>query len=669
MTSRQTEVERTRARHAEFPSIPQLQNKSRIRDEKYREGLERKEIDVRGKLATLRDSLVKSLGKSLSLANFDNRPESVLSQTAGKDLDNKIVKLEDNFKEQQASWVKERDAIQKQQDELLQEMKAFPLAIKDLADEVETKSTKADLEKQQDAFQLQLQHLREEMEASFETRLLKQKEESKKELEAALSKYKENSKQELLTALSTFQEKSEKDSQEVMSTFQTETRKALEETNSALGHTAKAGADGMDAVRKEQTSLRSELSSLTERVDESLEQFRQHIADARASVSTNNQQLDKCEKKMLDHDIKLSMIDMSIWNDIADLVSFTFPAVENRVNNMKTELERLKSQQLLASRSTPAPASAQLVGTASPSPAGQSVSGTPVPSTEKHIIDVMDKRFETIAVMLGKMVEEMRVKVKDVQQLAESIGHRVGIVEQQRASDHTEIDDVKMRVVSLEEQAATYGDYLGKLSELNEQIASLEEQATSNRNQLETLVSTSPTASYPPKDAVPTIQTVEALEEAFSRVQAEWTKTQQEIASLQMLIGQKSEYFDSLKHQISALNSRYENLRTEDLAKAILGQLETLYPTPGAIRSDLQENKKRLSDIEESIQMLKQEGDLRKEDLKSIINSFNAIEDEDRPAKRSRIEHNFGGALNGTSNGLVSGRQNGSSRIANGKHN
>src|SRR5689334_7777927 len=59
MTNRQTEVERTRARHAEFPSIPQLQNKQRMRDEKYREGLERKEVDVRGKLAALRDSLVK----------------------------------------------------------------------------------------------------------------------------------------------------------------------------------------------------------------------------------------------------------------------------------------------------------------------------------------------------------------------------------------------------------------------------------------------------------------------------------------------------------------------------------------------------------------------------------------------------------------------------------
>ncbi|KAK5660852.1 hypothetical protein OQA88_12223 [Cercophora sp. LCS_1] len=660
VANRQIEYEKTKPKHAEFPSIPEMQNKQRARDEKTRKDLERREAEIKIRLLALREDLVKQTGKLLLGANFHSRPELALPQPTDKDFDGKITNLEKRFAEHLDQWTKVNEDMKKRQDELQKDAQTLQGAITDIAEELDTKLSKDSLGQQREAFQLQLQQLRKEMEASFESRLLQQKEESKKELAAALSNHEEKIRQELQAALSISEGKSKKESEMAISNLEKETKRTLEAAHSAMGEKTKVSAEGIDSLRKEIGSLRSELSNLADTIDKSLNQLRQQVADARIVVTTHDQRLEKCEKSVSDHAIQLGNIDMAIWDEIADLVSFEFPDMKNKVESVRSELEKLAR---MPPQQSPAPP--QRIPTLSPSPAGQPAAGAATPHVDKAIQDFLNDKLKRMVDILGGVVDTKALHTK---QLVEGVGQRVQDLEQQRASDSTGINALKTRVAAVEEQTASYGGHVSKLSD---QVASLEEQAASDHARLDSLVSAEANAGYLLKGDLPPMQVVEALKLAFHKVQADSTQAQQEIAALQALIAQKSEYFDSLKHQMSALNSRHENLRTEELAKAILGQLETIYPTPGTIRSDLQESKKRLADIEETLQTLKQEGDINGRDIGDIVDTLMTKPVRaDRPAKRQRLEHDhhLNGTANGISNGLVNGVSNGLNRTANGNH-
>lgn len=483
---RKAEYQKTVAKHADFPSLPELQNKFRARDDEQLEIIRGFEHKSAQKLASLQDSLVADLTRIASRCDFPGRSDlkDPRLDPSIKRLESDLVALKDTSQQQQCNC----KALQSRVDEL------------EGQNAEQRKSFKEDHQRIEQTFGQQIRKLREELRAEQTSAFQAQEAKFKQELlerDAIVTGLLEKQRQESLN-------NSDKATVSEVAT--------LRQENATL--------------RSENVSLRSEVLETTRKVQELAEKLEQQVQAAnklREAVGSFGEQVNEQKILVDDHQSKLMHIDTQIWDEMAEISSFAFPKLQEGVDKLQGEVGKLRqSHTLLAGRK-------------------ESESGSPAPSIALENYERKNEEFSLLLLKkIGGWVDELREKVKSIEQ------HHTNL--------RTDFEALSQRTAGLQTEVTSLG------------------QATPS--------SSAGGASH-----------------EYAELQKQYSKQDEEIKKLSEDLAQKTNF---LSHQFSILQGQYNNLTTRELAQAMLGQLEQLYPEPRKIVADI-------SQLNETTEQIKKE--------------------------------------------------------------
>jgi len=485
---RKAEYQKMVIKHADFPSIPELQNKFRARDDEQLETIKGFEHKSAQKLASLRDSLVVDLARIASLFDFpgpsdskDPDPDPLIKQ-----LESDVMALKDTFQQQESTC----KALQSRVDEL------------EGLNAEQQKSFKEDHQMIEQTFSQQIHKLREELYAEQATTARAQETKFRQEL---------SERDAIITGLL------EKQRQEL-----------LNESDKAIASEVETLREENAALRSESVSLRTEVLETTRTAQQLAEKLGQQIQETnklREAVGGFSEQVSELKILVGDHQNKLMHIDTLIWDEMAEIASFAFPKLQEGVDNLQGEVEQLRqSHALLAGRKE------------------SERSGSPALSV-------------ALESLLAKRTSEFGDRVLD----------KVGVW----------VDELRKSVKSLEQKQT---DARGDFEALNQRNAGLQAEVKS-------LGQTAPSSS------------AGGAGSEYSELKEQYCKQDEEIKKLKEDLAQKTNF---LSHQFSILQGQYNNLTTRELAQAVLGQLEQLYPEPRKIVADI-------SQLNETTEQIKKE--------------------------------------------------------------
>lgn len=327
LEKRQAEYKKCTAKLADFPSVPELQKKYLDRDTKRRTELSNMVRVAEDGIRRAREGFLSCL---LQLMKSGQLPAALLppASASSKEYDDKIAELEQALSDHKSVTQTKINALQTLQDHYdglqskrLLDQQNMESRLKDLEDRFgkQQREYQNKLAKQQEDFSKQLQTELAKQRQDFEQKLAKQSKDLPKQstkLEEQISKmqsdlrnFKETQEQELKTQLAKQQKKYEK-----------QLEQQLEQQR------ATAQDDAKQSSASEVAPLRQELADL-----------RHHLGTREQELNQVRAQVAEFEQKMARQEEKLENVDFVALDEAAEIVSFQFPALKDRVTDLETK--------------------------------------------------------------------------------------------------------------------------------------------------------------------------------------------------------------------------------------------------------------------------------------------------------------------------------------------
>ncbi len=312
MKQRQAECEKSRVRHVDFPSIPEVQNMHRLKYADRVRALDAQIQKAQDEVAQTTQSLVLAVLGSVSSQGCESRAaepaapgqhqETIKKQQAEIDgLKTKIRKIETDHAQErsdlQAEFAQKWTAMNQTMDEMKKDMKEAE-GLKSLREEM-----MAEMKQQLHAMREDLKTRQQEHEDTRQTKLQSQ-----------LSRHEVN-----LTKVVEQRLSAQRNSPDNVST-----------------------ADVSSLIQKESSALQSDISGLVSRVDDLAGQLAQHTQDTvalRDSVAACNLRLEEEARKLEEHDSKLSGLDTEALERAAESMDIHFPNLQQRVAAIQLKVD------------------------------------------------------------------------------------------------------------------------------------------------------------------------------------------------------------------------------------------------------------------------------------------------------------------------------------------
>ena len=341
LTKRQADYNKSLAKQADFPSVPELQKK-------FLDGATKERDEYRHRVRTAEDGIKKArdgfLSCLLQLMKSGYLPAALLppASTSSKEYDDKIAELEQALTSHKNDAQSRINALQDLYDGLkskrLLDQQDMESRFKDLEDKFGKHQREYEIRiaKQQEEFTKQLHTELAKQRQDFEQKLAKQSKEIPKQntkleeqinkTQADLKKLKEVQEQELKTQLAKQQKKYEKQLEQ-----QLEQRRATAQDASKQN-----SATEVASLRQELADLRTHLGTR----EQELNQVRAQVAEFQSrdqELSQIRTQVAEFQQKMAKQEETLENIDFEGLDQAAEIISFGFPALKDRVADLETK--------------------------------------------------------------------------------------------------------------------------------------------------------------------------------------------------------------------------------------------------------------------------------------------------------------------------------------------
>ncbi|KAK3953914.1 hypothetical protein QBC32DRAFT_209141 [Pseudoneurospora amorphoporcata] len=324
LAKRQADYNKSLGKLADFPSVPELQKK-------FLDGAIKERDEYKHRVRAAEDGIKKAregfLSCLLQLMKSGNLPAALLppASTSSKEYDDKIAELEQALSshktDTQANINRVEDLYDGLKSKRLLDQQDMESRFKDLEDKFakQQREYETRIAKQQEEFTKQLKTELAKQRQDFEQKLAKQSkgipkqstklEEQINKTQADLKKFKEAQEQELKTQLAEQQKK-----------YETQLEQQLEQQRATAQDASKQSS------ATEVASLRQELADLHTRLgtrEQELNQIRAEVAEF--------------QQKMAKQEETLENIDFVALDEAAEIVSFGFPALKDRVTDLETK--------------------------------------------------------------------------------------------------------------------------------------------------------------------------------------------------------------------------------------------------------------------------------------------------------------------------------------------
>ncbi|KAK4241356.1 hypothetical protein C8A03DRAFT_12343 [Achaetomium macrosporum] len=321
LKQRQAEYEKSMVKHAEFPSVPEVQNMHRTR---YAEQ-------------------VRFLDAQITKAQEEAVKASCAALQAMRDLFSAQNRESDDKGAASAAFLQQAEKLKKQEAEIT-ELKAKHRQLEERKEaeikELRTKIRQLEERNSQDKSDLKAELSRRDAEMKGEMMMLKKamSDEWKRELKEQLGLH----RLEFEKQRADQKQSQQTDLRSQFSKHEEELRKAVEQQ--LLAHRSSSDTISTQEIstliQKQSLTLQSDVSGLSIRVDELTGQLAQRTQDSvnlRNSLDTCTQQVEDQARKINDHEAQLSNIDFDVLDRVAEAISFDLP-------NLKRKVERIQSK-------------------------------------------------------------------------------------------------------------------------------------------------------------------------------------------------------------------------------------------------------------------------------------------------------------------------------------
>lgn len=343
LKQRQMDYERSVVKHADFPSILEVQNMHRA---KYMNQVRSLDTQIQ-KAQEEAEKMAKSIGQiifsppSMNSRETDNKAavqppqdqEASLKQLA------EITDLKGKFRHIESQQSQELDKLKVEFSKRYKEFKEVRNEIKEeIRNEVKAE---VEAEVRREVEEL-LNEMRKELRGELkEVRAMKEAKEEVKEMKEQFRTMRGELEERQMT-----REKSQQaDLQSRFSKQEQELKKVVEQQLLEHRNNSKQQASGTQVstlVQQESLALRSDISNLLKRVDALTGQLAQHNQESirlRDDLAACKQQLRDQSQTVEEHAEKLSGIDLDNLDKVADMIDLTIPMLQGRVDRLPADID------------------------------------------------------------------------------------------------------------------------------------------------------------------------------------------------------------------------------------------------------------------------------------------------------------------------------------------
>jgi chromosome segregation ATPase len=286
---RQAEYEKSMIKHAEFPSVPEVQNLHRV---KYAERVRFLDAEIQ-KAQDAADATARSIAQAISSLSEPKTKVTVATPTFSPQQQETSTKQQAEIAELKAKLRKFEAEYSQEQDDL-----------------------KAEFEKHH---------------AELKEQIKEQMREQMKEMAKGMKEIKE------IKSMKRANEESVEGVKEQVRAVRAELDKQQSKSREAMS-TAEVSA----LVRKESSALQADIAGLLKRVSELTEQLAQRAQDTvtlRNDLMVCTQRVDDEARKIGEHEEKLSSLDTEALDNAAEAVSIGFPDLQAKVASLQTRMD------------------------------------------------------------------------------------------------------------------------------------------------------------------------------------------------------------------------------------------------------------------------------------------------------------------------------------------
>ncbi|KAK4100999.1 hypothetical protein N658DRAFT_516198 [Parathielavia hyrcaniae] len=594
MKARQAEYDKSMNKHADFPSVPEVQNMHRLKYASNVSSLDARIEKAQHELDTVAESLAQAfLHQQSSAQNTEPAITTAVSamlaqyQKTINNLQTKICAQETRVRDIEAEHSEELSQLRAEFAQKTAKMKEW------MDEQLEAFKAKNDTKQAKT-----MKGLKEEMRREM-------REEMRKEMKGEMWRdMKDEMRREMKEQLAgefekrqTEQGKSQRnDMRAQLCKHEEEVTRAVEQQ--LLAHKTSSEAtlrmEFSTLVQKEGSTLRSDVSGLLSRVDAlagELARNAQAMASLRHDLTAGAQRVEEEARKVEEHEAKLSSLDIDALGEAAETLSVGFPALQTKVAAIQAKVDGISTEGLDAKLET----------------------------GHQQIFSRVEEYVGQMGDLLGQMVDGLRNAVVDH-------GTRIATLETAPASGAGSI-------------TARSGTSSAKVPSANPDLASVRSECISAR----------------------------AAAERLTRLYTELSSKVDEVtrdfsASHENL----NKQLEAERLSLEVLDTQFNNLTTDALAKIIIGVLEGLYPNARLLNNDIEALKtqagrfgSRLDSLEGRVQDFKGKvdslGDAKLDRLngaKMHEYSLKDAEESGRPGqKRKRWDSTENGAEHMGTNG------------------
>ncbi|KAK4120798.1 hypothetical protein N657DRAFT_683285 [Parathielavia appendiculata] len=354
MMARQAEYDKSSTKHADFPSVPEVQSMHRL---KYAENvrlLDARIEKAQRELDSVAEFLAQAFLQQLSAQNIEPANTAAVSamfapyqETINK-LQTKLSEQETRLRNIEAEHSRELSELRTEFAQKIAEMQEWTNEqIKEQVEEqVEGFKAKNDI-KQIKAVKGMKEEMRKEM-----------KEEMRKEIKGEMWRaMKEEMRSEMKDHLVKESEKRQteqgrsqpNDLRSQLSKHEEDVTKAVEQQLLAHRNSSEAALrkEISTLVQKESSALRSDVSGLLCRVDAlagELAQKAQEMAGLRNGLTTSAQRVEEEARKVEEHESKLSSLDIDALGEAAETISVGFPALQTKMTAIQAKVNGISKE-------------------------------------------------------------------------------------------------------------------------------------------------------------------------------------------------------------------------------------------------------------------------------------------------------------------------------------
>ena len=574
LKQRQAEYEKSMVKHAEFPSIPEVQNMHRM---KYADRVRRLDVQIQ-KATDDVDKIFESIAQILwrpspQIREPTNKAAAPASnpqqQDTAKKQQTEINDLKTQLRQIQTQHSQEKEGLQADFAKRCKQMKEETEGIKDMM-----KGMKKEMMKEMK--EMRMKATKEEgtmMGAKQEVENVKEELRGmREELEKRQTESEQSQRNDLQSQLS----KQEKDLKRVIAD-------QLSEHKSSSGHVS--SAEVFDLIQRESSVRVSDVSGLLKRVDQLTGQLAQHSQETislRADLTACNQQAEGQARKVDEQEARLSNIDFDTLDKVAEtMVSFDFPNLQRKVDAIQTAVDEF-------------------------------------PEKQQTLLGQVQLLTAVMGNQAGRMIDEVKSTARNQE-------GRIEALESSSSNGGRS---------STAEGHAMMPEFESVISD----IASVKTDMNSVK------------------------ATVDGLSHEYPGLSSQVHQLDLNIKATTKDFGDQ---LDCVRHSVTVLDTKFNNLSTRALAEQIIGQLEQIYPNARQLAADTDGLKKLADGFTvrlESLEGQMQEHKVRSDDDDMHYSSFHEqaakhlVDCQSKngvPQKRRRTDSGPNGAEYPVANGTV----------------